>query len=390
MPAANTDLLKKYLSLFSTTLSTSIGTGTSDTITPASVSGLPTDTAITITIDRVDSGGVATPTKMERIRGIISGGNLIDYVRGVDGTTEQAHTAGAVIEMVWNADDWNDMVDWALVSHNQSGYLLGSSVVASNISASAVSSGNINASAIIPGHFSAGVYATASDVATGTEDAKIVTPKAIKDAGIVAVTIPTDGWTAAGETWTYASATTITVPSGAAAKYVKGDKIKLTQTTVKYFYVIGVADTVLTVTGGSDYTVANAPITNNYYSHASSPIGFPSVLNWTPTLTGGNTDLSGFDTAIFSIEGKRLKLTFYAANKTLSGSAGAIQVTLPVSIDKGGSYSIGSFRYFVSGYVYARAEPATTYLNLYKGMTTEQWVANETGVYLILEAEYWI
>jgi hypothetical protein len=42
-----------------------------------------------------------------------------------------------------------------------------------------------------------------------------------------------------------------------------GDKIKLTQTTVKYFYIVGVANTLLTVTGGSDYTVANAAITNN-------------------------------------------------------------------------------------------------------------------------------
>lgn len=121
MAAANTDKLKKYKSLFSTTLSTGIGTGTGDTITPASVSGLPTDTAITLTFDRVDSGGVATPTKMERIVGVISGGNFTSYVRGVDGTTEQAHTAGAVIEMIWNADDWNDAVDWGLVQHNQDG-----------------------------------------------------------------------------------------------------------------------------------------------------------------------------------------------------------------------------------------------------------------------------
>lgn len=121
MTASATDKLKKYKSLFSTTLSTGIGTGTGDTITPASVSGLPTDTAITLTFDRVDSGGVDTPTKLERIVGVISGGNFTSYVRGVDGTTEQAHTAGAVIEMIWNADDWNDAVDWALTQHNQDG-----------------------------------------------------------------------------------------------------------------------------------------------------------------------------------------------------------------------------------------------------------------------------
>ncbi len=88
-----------------------------------------------------------------------------------------------------------------------------------------------------------------------------------------------DGWTAVTDSWTYASASTITVPSGAASIYKKGDKLKLTQTTVKYFYIIGVADTVLTVTGGSDYTVANAAISAIYYSHQLNPIGFPEYFN---------------------------------------------------------------------------------------------------------------
>lgn len=138
MPAAATDLLKKYKSLFSTTLSVGIGTGTSDTITPASVSGLPTDTLITLTFDRVDSGGVATPTKLERIQGIISGGNFTSYTRGIDGTTEQAHAGGAVIEMIWNADDWNDLVTWGLTEHNQLGGH--TNITASNITASATTS----------------------------------------------------------------------------------------------------------------------------------------------------------------------------------------------------------------------------------------------------------
>ena len=96
MPAANTDLLKKYRSLFSTTLTTGIGTGTSDTITPSTVTGLPTDTAITLTFDRVNSGGSSLGAKVERITGVISGGNLTSYIRGQDNTTEQAHTGGGL------------------------------------------------------------------------------------------------------------------------------------------------------------------------------------------------------------------------------------------------------------------------------------------------------
>jgi hypothetical protein len=118
---AQANKLRKYKSLFSTTLSTSIGTGTSDTITLASVAGLPTDTEITLTIDRVDSNGNSTPSSMERITGIISGNNLTSYTRGVDGTTEQSHSAGAVVEMIWNADDWNDHIDHHLVEHNDNG-----------------------------------------------------------------------------------------------------------------------------------------------------------------------------------------------------------------------------------------------------------------------------
>lgn len=91
----------------------------------------------------------------------------------------------------------------------------------------------------------------------------------------------TDGWTSTSDSWSYASATTITVPSGAASLYKKGDKLKFTQTTVKYFYITTVADTLLTVTGGSDYTVANAAISAISYSHVANPIGFPDYFNTT-------------------------------------------------------------------------------------------------------------
>jgi len=98
-----------------------------------------------------------------------------------------------------------------------------------------------------------------------------------------------NGWIDPAESWVYASPTTITVPSGAAAKYQKGDKIKLTQTTVKYFYILGVADTLLTITGGTDYTLTNETITANYYSHSENPVGFPGWFTWSPTYTGFST-----------------------------------------------------------------------------------------------------
>ena len=192
MPASITDKLRKYKSLFSTTLSTGIGTGTSDTITPATVTGLPTDTAITLTIDRVDSAGTATPSKLERIKGIISGGNLIDYVRGIDGTTEQAHSAGAVVEMVWNAADLNDIADWGLVEHGQDG---------------------VHTSALVTS-----LGAAASDITAGSSAVLIATPKSLKDAGLSLAT-----------TGTLSDNSDVLVPSQKAVKtYVDSGTVTMT------------------------------------------------------------------------------------------------------------------------------------------------------------------
>ncbi len=156
-----------------------------------------------------------------------------------------------------------------------------------------------------------------------------------------------NGWISADESWAYASATTITVPSGAAAKYRKGDKIKLTQTTVKYFYVVGVADTVLTVTGGSDYTVANAAISANYYSHQSTPIGFPAEFNvgpWTWSTTDIDNGTGGVQpgqNGIFKIDGNRLTYwgEFANANVKKNGLGSTISTTaVPATLPAINSY----------------------------------------------------
>ena len=149
------DKVRKYKSLYSSICNTfAIGEG--ETITPASVTGLPQDTEITLTFDRVDSAGNKTPAKMERIRGKIVGGNFVisQGGRGADGTTEQVHTS-PVVEMIWNADDWNDTVDHILTEHNQDGTHKDTLVTS--------------------------LKATGAEVNTGTDDAKIVTPKALAD-----------------------------------------------------------------------------------------------------------------------------------------------------------------------------------------------------------------
>lgn len=102
------------------------------------------------------------------------------------------------------------------------------------------------------------------------------------------------GWLAAEETWTYASSDsptfTFTVPGDNSTKYYPGMRIKLTQTTVKYFIITGVVysspNTMITVYGGTDYTLANEAIIYPYYSSAKAPAGFPlDPTKWTVLLT---------------------------------------------------------------------------------------------------------
>lgn len=125
--AANTDKWRKKTSRFSTTLNGSISD--SDTsLVLHSVTDLPTDTAVTIIVNRVDSDGVATPSAMEVMTGVISGFSLGSLLRGEDSTTARSHEDGSIVEIVFEADGWNDAVDSFLAEHSQSGSHSGSAI----------------------------------------------------------------------------------------------------------------------------------------------------------------------------------------------------------------------------------------------------------------------
>lgn len=108
----------------------------------------------------------------------------------------------------------------------------------------------------------------------------------------------TDGWNAANETWTYASSDapsyTFTVSGDDTGKYSPGMRVKLTQTSTEYFIITAVSysspNTTVTLYGGTDYTLANASITNPYYSSAKAPVGFPLNPNkWTVQYSTTNS-----------------------------------------------------------------------------------------------------
>lgn len=157
-----------------------------------------------------------------------------------------------------------------------------------------------------------------------------------------------DGWMPAGETWAYASATTITIPAGGASKYKVGDKIKLTQTTVKYFSVVGVADTTLTVTGGTDYTVASAAITLNYYSHMENPVGFPDWFAFTPTTGGGGSmtyTITSAEVSKFKVTGRMVTSWIHLLGTTGGTASNYITHTLPITPVDANNYKIAGACY---------------------------------------------
>lgn len=155
---------------------------------------------------------------------------------------------------------------------------------------------------------SAGSYGDSGNVATFTVDAEgrltAASTSSISGGGTVA---GSDGWVTDTNTYTYASATTFTVgASDLTAVYSPGTRLKLTQTTVKYFVVVASAfaagTTTVTITAGTDYTLANAAITTPFYSYVDNPQGYPGWFNYTCNATGFSSKTS--DVGKFSVNGR--------------------------------------------------------------------------------------
>ena len=150
-----------------------------------------------------------------------------------------------------------------------------------------------------------------------------------------------DGWIYDTDTWTYVSATSFKI-TGKDVRYrfPNGTKIKLVQSsTTKYFYVVATSytsgNTIVTVTGGSDYALANATICGQAYSYAAAPQNFPQWFNYTPTYTGWT---SGTVTGTFkySVIGNivflLIDMTAGTSNSTFA------DIDLPVNADLTASY----------------------------------------------------
>lgn len=137
-----------------------------------------------------------------------------------------------------------------------------------------------------------------------------------------------DGWVQSTDSWGYASATTFTIAGvDRTALFTKGTRIKLTQTTTKYFVVVGSVfstNTTVTVTGGADYSLVNAAITSPAYSYQMNPQGYPGWFNHTPTWSGFSADPSSGQIR-FRVDGS---LCTYSVHANSSGTSNATTCTI--------------------------------------------------------------
>lgn len=128
---------------------------------------------------------------------------------------------------------------------------------------------------------------SARTVIVGDQIAATITAKTLED---IEANATESGWIAVTDSWSFSSADNptgvITIPSDGTTKYSVGMRIRLTQSTVKYFLVTAVSATTLTVYGGTDYTLANAAISAISFATVKAPFGFPLDSDkWSETLT---------------------------------------------------------------------------------------------------------
>lgn len=149
--------------------------------------------------------------------------------------------------------------------------------------------------------------------------------------GFAASNLSLDWKQAISGTSTYASSTTFTCSGDQTSVFKVAKKLRIKQTTLKYFivtassYNAGTNTTTVTITGGSDYSLANAALTEVLISELDYPDGWPGWFNFTPSTTGITSESS---VCRFAVIGRNV---FLALNLTGTSNNGAKAITLPIT-----------------------------------------------------------
>ncbi len=341
MAASVNDKLLKAASRWTGTIgSGGVASATTTTIPLSSVSGLPTDTAIILAIDRVDSDSNSTPSSFEVIKGVVSGSNIdcdSDSNRGIEGTA-QSHSAGAVVEYLFTASQWDEMIEALLEEHNQDGTHADVTLDSSTDFTTEHNTDGTHKSATVTT-----LKATGAEIDTGTEDAKIVTPKAIADSKVLRSNEVWDWWQEL-TALTRVSDTTATLSGNWTDRLQKGDKLWwLSNGSSRWNYIIGVSysapNTTITITTGfvsaaNDMRFESGhTITEPKFSKAENPQGFPGSFTWTPVYScSGSMTFTDVTTGTkkFSMSGNKVFWDLDVQGTTGETASNIIYATAPV------------------------------------------------------------
>lgn len=311
---------------FTTTTAGSVSSGAT-TVTLNSVSGYTNGEPVVLVIDPTDT------SKKQTFTGIVdTSGVQVTSVVWTAGTN-QTHALGATVVDYATATHISMISKGIRQQHNQDG-THGAVTATSVVSAGGVTGTSVITDAIAEKTAAAGVTIDSFAIKDGS-------PK------------NWDGWITPDETWTYASASTFIVPGDQTAKYTKGTRLKFTQTTVKYGTVASsshsTGTTTVTIIVNTDFVLANAAISANYYSYAANPQGYPAFFNYTATTSGysgGTVNVSRF-----SVIGARVTVE-YCYTLAGAGVSGGILIGVPVAIDStnhSAESSLGSGHFLDTG-----------------------------------------
>jgi hypothetical protein len=190
-------------------------------------------------------------------------------------------------------------------------------------------------------------------------------------------------WIPQTDTWTYASATSFTVSGDLTTVFQKGTRLRYKQSGAwKYATVASsshsAGTTTVTVIENDDYSVANAAITDGWYSYAVCPQGWPVWFNYSPTYNSGSTMSFTVTNELYAkfcpLGGNALQVDVSCVGTTAGTATNSLYASHPVNVNPatyppcpantsdGGATLIGyGFISSVSGDLYVRKYDASNF-----------------------------